>query len=57
MFLAKEYTNLSLPQIGARFGGRDHTTVLYSCRRIEELIQTDPGIKEDYRNLERSFGV
>jgi len=57
MFLAKEYTNLSLPQIGARFGGRDHTTVLYACRRIEELIQTDPGIKEDYRNLERSFGV
>jgi len=57
MFFAKEYTNLSLPQIGARFGGRDHTTVLYACRKIEELIQTNPGIKEDYRNLERSFGV
>ncbi len=57
MFLAKELTSLSLPQIGDRFGGRDHTTVLHACRRITELLQTDAKIKEDYRNLQRLFGV
>ena len=57
MYLAKEYTNLSLPQIGDRFGGRDHTTVLHACRKITELLQIDAKIKEDYRNLQRLFGV
>ncbi len=57
MFLAKEYTHLSLPQIGDRFGGRDHTTVLHACRKITELLQTDAKTKEDYRNLQRLFGA
>ena len=56
MYFTKEYTNMSLPQIGDRFGGRDHTTVLHACRKIENLIQTDPRIKEDHRNLQRLFG-
>ena len=56
MYFSKEYTNTSLPQIGDRFGGRDHTTVLHACRKIEELLQTDAKIQEDYRNLERIFG-
>ena len=56
MAFAKEYTNLSLPQIGDRFGGRDHTTVLHACRKIEELLLTDAKIKEDHRNLQRLFG-
>ena len=57
MVLAKEYTSLSLPQIGDRFGGRDHTTVLHACRKIAELLQADAKIKEDYQNLQRMFGV
>ncbi|MGI9311367.1 MAG: chromosomal replication initiator protein DnaA [bacterium] len=57
MYFAKEYTNLSLPQIGDRFGGRDHTTVLHACRKIAELIQTDAKMKEDQRNLQRLFGA
>ena len=56
MAFAKEFTNLSLPQIGDRFGGRDHTTVLHACRKIEELIQSDYKVKEDHRNLQRLFG-
>lgn len=56
MAFAKEFTNLSLPQIGDRFGGRDHTTVLHACRRIKELKQSDNKIKEDYKNLQRLFG-
>src|SRR5690625_330252 len=53
MALAKELTNHSLPEIGESFGGRDHTTVLHACRRIEELRETDRDIREDYQNLLR----
>ena len=55
MYFAKEYTNMSLPQIGDRFGGRDHTTVLHACRKIEELMLNDSKIKEDHHNLQRLF--
>jgi chromosomal replication initiator protein len=53
MTLSKELTNHSLPEIGDAFGGRDHTTVLHACRKINELAQHDPQIKEDYNNLLR----
>ena len=56
MSFAKEFTNMSLPQIGDRFGGRDHTTVLHACRKIQELIRTDSKIKDDHTNLQRLFG-
>ncbi len=42
MALAKELTNLSLPEIGESFGGRDHTTVLHACRKVQELREQDP---------------
>ena len=57
MYFAKQCTHLSLPQIGDHFGGRDHTTVLHACRKVEELLQTDTAIQEDHRNLQRLFGV
>ena len=41
MALAKELTNHSLPEIGSAFGGRDHTTVLHACRKIEELKESN----------------
>jgi chromosomal replication initiator protein len=53
MALAKELTNHSLPEIGERFGGKDHTTVLYATRRVAELRETDTRIEEDYANLLR----
>lgn len=53
MALSKELTNHSLPEIGDAFGGRDHTTVLHACRKIEELKEMNPEIKEDHRNLRR----
>ena len=56
MAFAKEYTNLSLPQIGDRFGGRDHTTVMHACRKVKELVETDNKVREDHRNLQRLFG-
>ena len=53
MALAKELTNLSLPDIGDAFGGRDHTTVLHACRKVDDLFKTDSKTKEDYENLQK----
>jgi len=53
MLLAKELTDHSLPEIGDAFGGRDHTTVLHAYRKILQLIKSDLGLAEDYRNLMR----
>jgi len=53
MSLAKELTNHSLPEIGSAFGGRDHTTVLHACRKVNELKEFDMRIAEDYSNLWR----
>jgi chromosomal replication initiator protein len=44
MFLARELTASSLPAIGAAFGGRDHATVLYACRRVAERHHKDPQV-------------
>ena len=55
MYLAKDLTNHSLPEIGDAFGGRDHTTVLHACRKINELLETDADIKEDIKNLLRTL--
>jgi chromosomal replication initiator protein len=42
MYLAREHTSETLPAIAARFGGRNHTTVLHACRRTAERIASDP---------------
>lgn len=53
MALAKELTSHSLPEIGDSFGGRDHTTVLHACRKVEALKASDADVEEDYKNLLR----
>jgi len=55
MALSKELTNHSLPEIGDAFGGRDHTTVLHACRKIESLKEETHEIKEDFQNLIRTL--
>ena len=57
MFLAKELTNYSLPEIGESFGGRDHTTVIHACRKIKELRGFNLDIEEDYRKLLRVLTI
>ena len=51
MYLAREITSRSLPEIGKRFGGRDHTTVLHACRRIAALCEEDPLFKQEVEFL------
>ena len=53
MFLAKTLTSKSLPEIGRRFGGRDHTTVIHAVKKIEELKSIDNQIAEDVELLRR----
>jgi len=53
MFLAKQLTTRSLPEIGRKFGNRDHTTVMHAVRKIEELCTLDAGFSEDVELLRR----
>lgn len=53
MYLAKTLTTRSLPEIGRKFGGRDHTTVIHAVRKIGELRQTDAALNEDVIVLQR----
>ena len=55
MYLAKQLTTRSLPEIGRKFGKRDHTTVIYAIRRIEELRRKDPSLDEDLEFLRKSL--
>ncbi|WP_225612018.1 chromosomal replication initiator protein DnaA [Paracoccus sp. PAR01] len=53
MYLAKQMTSRSLPEIGRRFGGRDHTTIMHGVRKIEELRSADRSLAEDIDLLRR----
>jgi chromosomal replication initiator protein len=53
MYLSKQLTSRSLPEIGRAFGGRDHTTVMHAVRKIEELVKTDSAFAEDVELLTR----
>jgi chromosomal replication initiator protein len=55
MYLAKTLTLRSLPEIGRRFGGRDHTTVLHAVRKIENLVSTDTALAEEIELLKRQL--
>lgn len=53
MYLSKQLTARSLPEIGRKFGGRDHTTVMHAVKKVEELKTSDPGFAEDIELLRR----
>jgi len=52
MYLSRKLTRQSLPAIGQLFGGKDHTTIMYACQKIEELQKTDMDLREELRKLE-----
>ena len=53
MYLAKSLTLRSLPEIGRRFGGRDHTTVLHAVRKIDRLYNSETALHEEIEMLKR----
>jgi chromosomal replication initiator protein len=52
MYLSKKLTSYSLPEIGRKFGGRDHTTVMHAIKKVEDLIAQDSAFSEDLYMLE-----
>ncbi|MDX1477638.1 MAG: chromosomal replication initiator protein DnaA [Saprospiraceae bacterium] len=57
MYLSKVMTNESLKTIGDAFGGRDHSTVIYSCRAVRDLMDTDPEYRNAIANLEKQINM
>lgn len=57
MYLAKNMTNKSLKTIGENFGGRDHSTVIYSCKAVQDLMDTDSFIRETVSDLEKKISM
>ena len=55
MYLAKQLTPRSLPEIGKKFGGRDHTTVMHAVRQIEKLTAEDSALADDLDVLRRKL--
>jgi chromosomal replication initiator protein len=56
MYLCRDLTDLSLPQIGARFGGRDHSTVIYAKNKVEELLRESARVYEQMREIRTRIG-
>ena len=57
MFLAKSLTNKSLKTIGEMFGGRDHSTVIYSCRAVQDMMDTDRDFRMTVEGLEKQLSM
>ena len=55
MYLAKQHTTKSLPEIGRNFSNRDHTTVIHAVKKIEELIKKDNEIKHNISEIKKKF--
>ena len=55
MYLVRRYTGASYPEIGEKFGGKDHSTVIHAVKKIENLIKDDLSIKNIINSLSRSI--
>ncbi|HNS48739.1 MAG TPA: chromosomal replication initiator protein DnaA [bacterium] len=55
IYLARKLTGASLPQLGEAFGGKNHTTILYTCRKVEDKLGKDPDFKEEVARLEKKL--
>lgn len=55
MYLCKKHVRSSFPEIGSKFGGKDHTTVMHACRKIEKMLASDILLQSDINSLEKSL--
>ena len=55
IYLARDLTSASLTQIGQRFGGRDHTTIIHACQKITNLIENDVALKTTISQLRKDL--
>jgi chromosomal replication initiator protein len=56
MFLSRSYTNASFPELGAFFGGRDHTTVMSAVKSVEKLLAANDPVRHRIEAIERRLG-
>ncbi len=57
MYLCRKHTDSSFPDLGSRFGDKDHTTVMSACRRVDDLIKNDPSLRGQVLEMERQLDV
>ncbi|NHW17238.1 helix-turn-helix domain-containing protein, partial [Escherichia coli] len=57
MYLSRELTDFSLPKIGEEFGGRDHTTVIHAHEKISKLLDTDPQLQRQLKQIKELLKV
>ncbi len=57
MFISKELTDLSLPEIGRAFDGKDHTTVLYAAKKINQALANDTSLSDDIKNIKKQLDI
>jgi chromosomal replication initiator protein len=57
IYLARELTQASLAQIGQRFGGRDHTTVIHACQKISDLVERDVSLRSTINQLRKELSM
>jgi chromosomal replication initiator protein len=55
-YLCRELAGLSYPEIGARFGGKDHSSILHACKKIQRMVEEDPGTQNMIAYLKRKIG-
>ena len=55
MFLSRKLTSSSFPEIGQRFGGKDHSTVISACRKVEQLVEQDLQVRTAVETLQRQL--
>jgi len=55
MYLCKKLVRASFPEIGGKFGGKDHTTVMYACKKIEQLLENDSNLRREVGMIEKSI--
>jgi chromosomal replication initiator protein len=57
MYMAREFGGFSFPEIGSSFGGKDHSTAIHACRKIERELNDDPEIRQALRSLRQNLGL
>ena len=55
MYLCKKHLKNSFPELGQKFGGKDHTTVMHACKKIDRELQSNPRLRDDVEFLEKSL--
>jgi chromosomal replication initiator protein len=57
MYLCRKHAGASFPELGSRFGDKDHTTIMSACKKVESLLKNDAALRKEVLELERRLDV